>query len=236
MKTGDLLINGYGTSNGGQFRNVQLNGKGTVNGDVECVDFECNGSGYVNGDIKAETVKISGSGKINGKIDAMHMSIEGSGSIQQDATVKKMKISGKGTVGRNVSGEDMDIRGKAVIDGNCEVDTFKSEGQFIVGGLLSADNMYIDIHGECKAKEIGGQTINIKYRKSPLSWLFKTIFTPRLETELIEGDNINVEYTNTNIIRGNNVTIGPECEIGVVEYHETYKNKNQSLVKEYKQV
>ncbi|MGG2065499.1 polymer-forming cytoskeletal protein [Bacillus sp. S14(2024)] len=218
VKTNDLLINGYGTANGGQFRNVQLNGRGIVNGDLECIDFECNGSGHVNGDLKAEKIKISGSGKINGKIDAQHMSIEGSGSIYEDATVKKMKISGKGTVAGNISGEDINIRGKAIIDGNCEVDTFTSEGQFIVGGLLSADEIQIDIHGECKAKEIGGQTINIRYKKSGLNWLFKTMFSPRLEAELIEGDNINIEHTNIHTIRGNNVTIGPDCEINLVEY------------------
>lgn len=147
-----------------------------------------------------------------------------------------MKVSGKGTVAGNISGEDMNIRGKAIIDGNCEVDTFTSEGQFIVGGLLSADEIQIDIHGECKAKEIGGQTINIRYKKSGLNWLFKTMFSPCLEAELIEGDNINIEHTITHTIRGNNVTIGPECEISVVEYHESYKNEGQSLVKEYKQI
>ncbi|MDC2864289.1 polymer-forming cytoskeletal protein [Bacillus sp. BP-3] len=236
MKTDDLLINGYGTSNGGQFRNVQLNGKGTVNGDVECVDFECNGSGHVNGDIKAETVKISGSGKINGKLDAMQMSIEGSGNIQQDVDVRKIKISGKGTIGGHVSGEDMNVSGKAIIDGNCEVDTFKSEGQFIVGGLLSADDIFIDMHGECKAKEIGGQTINIKYRKSALSWLFETMFTTRMETELIEGDNIIVEYTNTKTIRGNNVTVGPNCEINLIEYTGVCTIDENANVKESRKI
>ncbi|MCM3737219.1 polymer-forming cytoskeletal protein [Bacillus cytotoxicus] len=236
MKTDDLIINGYGKSNGGQFRNVQLNGSGTVNGDVECVAFECNGSGRVNGDIKAEKVKISGSGKIDGKIDALQMSIDGSGSIQQDAVLKKIKISGKGTIGGNVSGEEMKICGKAIIDGNCEVDSFKAEGQFTVGGLLSADDIFIDMHGECKAKEIGGQTINIKYRKSPLSWLIKTMFNPRLETELLEGDNINVEYTNANTIRGNNVAIGPNCEINLVEYTGVCEIDKNANVKESRKI
>ncbi len=40
-----------------------------------------------------------------------------------------------------------------------KVDTFSSEGQFTIGGLLSADEININIHGTCRAKEIGGQTI-----------------------------------------------------------------------------
>ncbi|CAG9614556.1 hypothetical protein BACCIP111899_03789 [Bacillus rhizoplanae] len=223
MKTHDLLMNGYGTANGGQFRNVQLNGKGTVNGDLECIDFECNGSGHVNGDLKAEKITISGSGKINGKIDALYMSIEGSGSIYEDATVKKMKISGKGTVAGNISGEDMNIRGKAIIDGGCTIT-----------GMLNAGKINIVLRYEhSSVEEIGGEKITVRKKSSFFPFSKHGGF---LKTRVIEGDEIYLEYTKADVVRGNNVTIGPECEISVVEYHESYKNAGQSLVKEYKQI
>lgn len=34
-----LTINGFGSSGGGTFQTVELNGKGTINGDVECKQF-----------------------------------------------------------------------------------------------------------------------------------------------------------------------------------------------------
>ena len=59
MRTDNLIINGYGSSNGGEFHKVQLNGKGTVNGNVECEQFECNGYGAVTGDLKSSRARIS---------------------------------------------------------------------------------------------------------------------------------------------------------------------------------
>lgn len=64
MRTDNLIINGYGSSNGGEFHKVQLNGKGTVNGNVECEQFECNGYGAVTGDLKSSSARISGSVKL----------------------------------------------------------------------------------------------------------------------------------------------------------------------------
>ena len=39
-----------------------------------------------------------------------------------------------------------------------------------------------------------------------------------LTTELIEGDEIYLENTNAKIVRGNNITIGEGCNIGLIEY------------------
>lgn len=68
MRTDNLIINGYGSSNGGEFHKVQLNGKGTVNGNVECDQFECNGYGAVTGNLKSSNARISGSGKVDGTV------------------------------------------------------------------------------------------------------------------------------------------------------------------------
>lgn len=77
MRTDNLIINGYGSSNGGEFHKVQLNGKGTVNGNVECEQFECNGYGAVTGDLKSNSARISGSGKVDGTVHAETMRIDG---------------------------------------------------------------------------------------------------------------------------------------------------------------
>lgn len=129
-----------------------------------------------------------------------------------------MKIAGKGTIGGHVTGEEFKVNGQATIDGNCEVDTFSSEGQFTIGGLLSADEININIHGTCRAKEIGGQTIKVRHRSGTFSRLFKTVFGLQLEAELLEGDNIDIDYAHIRTVRGNNVTVGANCEIELIEY------------------
>ncbi|WP_426980104.1 polymer-forming cytoskeletal protein [Bacillus pseudomycoides] len=236
MHTENLIINGYGSSNGGEFHKVQLNGKGTVNGNVDCDDFECNGSGSVNGDLKSERTRISGSGKVDGQVNTENMRIDGKATITKDVKVNNLKIAGKGTIGGTLTGEELKIRGQAIIDGNCEVDVFSSEGQFTIGGLLSADEIDIDIHGTCRAKEIGGQTIKVRHRPTAFSRLFKTVFGSHLEAELLEGDNIDIDYVQIKTVRGNNVTVGPNCEIGLIEYTGVLHVDKNAKVKEIQQV
>ena len=236
MRTENLIINGYGSANGGDFRKVQLNGRGTVNGNVDCDDFECNGSGSVNGNLISERARISGSGKVDGTVHSGNMRIDGKATVTRDVKANSMKISGKGTVGGNVTGEELQIRGQAIIDGNCEVDAFSSQGQFTMGGVLSADEIDIDIHGTCRAKEIGGHTIKVRQRMSAFNRLFKSVFGYQLEAGLLEGDNIEIDYVKINTVRGNNVTVGANCEIELIEYTGELFLDKSAKVKEIRHV
>lgn len=230
---GNLLINGSGSSGGGSFKKVLINGKGTVHGDVECNDFKINGTGSVTGNMVGKEGKINGSGNIEGSIEFEDFTIEGTGGIGGNAKVNKMKISGKGKIGGSLKGEEVRIRGKATIGEDCEAEEFKCEGGFAIGGLLNADVIDISIAGECQAKEIGGRIIKVK--KGIFSFLnniFKSVYPISLTTEIIEADEIDIEYTNAKMVRGNNVNIGPNCEIEVVEYKGTFTQDPSAKVKE----
>ncbi|OIK15924.1 cytoplasmic protein [Bacillus sp. MUM 116] len=234
-KRGDLVINGFGASNGGQFHQVTLNGKGTVNSDVECIGFECNGTGTVKGSISADTAKINGSAKINGTIKAQEFSVDGTAKIEQNLLVEKLKVSGKASIGGSVKAEEIKIKGKLTVEGDCEAETFKAESLFMIGGLLNADEVDIKIFGECKAKEIGGQSIIVKYKPSWFG-LFKSLFQTQLKVEVIEGDTIHLENTKAEVVRGNHITIGQNCEISFVEYRDELSIDPSAVVGENKKV
>ncbi|MDR7080175.1 cytoskeletal protein CcmA (bactofilin family) [Neobacillus niacini] len=234
-KRGDLIINGLGSSNGGQFNEVTLNGKGTVNSDVECTNFDCNGLGTVNGNLAATTANISGNGKINGSIEGQSLSIDGTAKVKNNVIVKNLEVSGKTSVGGKIKSEDIKIKGRITVGEDCEAETFKAESHFTIGGLLNADLIDITIFSDCKAKEIGGQTILIK-QKATLFGLFLPFIQTQLETELIEGDRIEIENTKADIVRGNNVTIGPNCTIGIVEYSGELSLDEKAVVKEIRKV
>ncbi|MEH7114473.1 polymer-forming cytoskeletal protein [Neobacillus niacini] len=231
----DLSINGLGSSNGGQFNQVTLNGKGTVNSDLDCTDFECNGSGTVNGNVAATTAKISGNGKINGTFEGETLSIDGTAKVKNDVIAKNLKVSGNASIGGKIKSEEIKIKGRISVGEDCEAETFKAESQFTIGGLLNADLIDITIFSECKAKEIGGQTILIKQKSSLLGFL-KPFIQTQLETELIEGDKIEIENTKASVVRGNNVTIGPNCTIGIVEYSGELSLDEKAVVKEVRKV
>ncbi|WP_258535545.1 polymer-forming cytoskeletal protein [Bacillus sp. 03113] len=232
----NLMINGFGSSNGGEFYQVTINGKGTINGDLKCHDFGCNGTGLVNGDIKADKAKISGNVKVTGNVHHSELIVEGRASVTGDANTTNLRISGKASFGGSVMGEEVRVQGKVVTGGNLEAENFYVEGQFTVGGLLNADQIEIDLYGESKAKEIGGQTIKVKQKGNGFFDLFKSVFQARLESELIEGDYIEIVNTKAKIVRGNHVVIGKNCEIELVEYKEIFKQDKNSSVKKHIQI
>ncbi|MBT2738305.1 cytoplasmic protein [Bacillus sp. ISL-7] len=233
---GDLVINGFGASNGGQFRVVTLNGRGTVNNDLECLELDCNGSGILNGNVISEKAKVNGHAKVRGSIDSKILTIDGSARIDINLSAEKLKVSGKATVGGRVKCEEIKIQGTFTVGEDCDAEIFKAESQFTIGGLLNADQVDIKMFGECKAKEIGGQTITVKAKGSLVGNLLKAFFKPQLETELIEGDKIELENTIAKVVRGNQVWIGPNCQIGLVEYTEEFSMDKKAIVTENRKV
>ncbi|MBO0962706.1 polymer-forming cytoskeletal protein [Neobacillus sp. MM2021_6] len=234
-KRGDLSINGFGSANGGEFHKVIINGKGTVTNDLECVEFDCNGSGTVNGNVKTNSAKVNGTGKIKGNLECKKLIVDGTAKIGENLYVENFKVAGKTTVGGRVKAEEIRVKGRLIVEGDCEAETFKAESLFMIGGLLNADQVDIKIFGECKAKEIGGQTILIK-QKPALMGLFKPLIQTQLETDLIEGDKIELENTKAAVVRGNQITIGAKCEIGLVEYTGELFVDKKAIVKESRKV
>jgi cytoskeletal protein CcmA (bactofilin family) len=235
MKTlGNLIINGVGSVNGGTFNKVEINGKGTVNSDIECERFNCNGTGTIHGNVKTEKGKISGAAKIHGAVKAESLNINGSASISEAVHSQKLEVAGNSSIGGSVKSDEMVVNGKAKIAGDCEAEVFRAEGAFKIDGLLNAETIDIKLFGESKAKEIGGRKIKVAQHRESLFKLIKSLFPLKLEAELIEGDDIELEGTSALVVRGKNVKIGKNCEIGLVEYSGEYECSPESLVKEHR--
>ncbi|MEK3853829.1 polymer-forming cytoskeletal protein [Cytobacillus sp. FSL H8-0458] len=233
MKTvGNLIINGVGSVNGGAFKKVEINGKGTVNSDIECESFYCNGTGTIHGNVKTENGKISGAARIHGTVKAEFLNVNGSASISEAVLSRKLEVAGSSSIGGSVKSDEMVVNGEAKIAGDCEAEVFRAEGAFKIDGLLNAETIDIKLFGESKAKEIGGRKIKVAQHRESLFKLIKSLFPLKLETELIEGDDIELEGTSALIVRGKNVKIGKNCEIGLVEYSEEYECSPDSEVKE----
>lgn len=232
-KRGDLVINGFGSSNGGQFHHVTINGKGTINNNIVCEEFECNGSGTVQGDVRANIAHVNGMAKIQGNVEGKHLGVDGTAKIEHNVRVKKLKVSGKASIGGALKSEEIIIKGRLNVEEDCEAETFKAESVFKIGGLLNAEQIDINLFGDCQAKEIGGETIVVKY-KSSLFGLFKSL--TQLEAETIEGDKIEIEHTNAKVVRGNHIKIGPNCNIGLIEYTDELVIDKKAIVSETKKV
>jgi cytoskeletal protein CcmA (bactofilin family) len=242
---GNLKISGSGSAGGGVFEEVRISGSGEITGDIECNGFYISGSGKVEGNIKAKEFRTSGSSRIHGDLEAEEIKI--SGSTHNDGSVKcgKMKVSGSAHIDKGLEGEEVEVSGSTHIGGgvhaehirvsgsinikdDCEAEEFIAKGGFRIGGLLNAGNIDIVIGGSCSAREIGGERIEVRESFGGaflLNKLFGFLFNQGLglKTELIEGDDIYLEYTVAKVVRGNNITIGKGCIIDTVEYKSDLK-------------
>ncbi len=207
----DLRINGLGSSSGGKFNLVQINGKGDITGDLECRDLQINGLAHLDGNVKADTVRVSGKSDFRGDISGQSMIIDGMTDVS--GTVKV---------------ETVENRGMLRVAKDCGSEVFSSQGGFTVGGLLNAGKIDISVYAQCKAREIGGENIEVRVGgglsiRKFIGSLFPGLpLNPVLNADTIEGDNVYLENTTAKVVRGQNIKIGPGCQIGVVEYRGSY--------------
>lgn len=237
----NLKISGVGSAGGGKFHDVSINGTGSINGDIECSLFDSNGASEIRGNIKAGSAKINGAAQLKGNIAAERMDVNGTVTIKGNIDIENIKVSGSISSGGNLKASNVDVRGAVNMDGDCEAETFRVTGGFKIGGLLNADSIYAGIYGNCMAKEIGGGKIEVKKPDNIVTQIqrfIKDIFNVRdcLVAEIIEGDDIYLETTMAKIVRGNNVTLGPGCDIGLVEYKEHIQVLEGARVKEQKMI
>ena len=238
---GDLRINGSGTASGGTYSSVKISGSGKINGDLNCREFVINGSGEVIGKIETERFRINGSGHILGDLKAQELKVNGSANLDGGVNGDNIVISGSADFKNGLDTQQIKIDGSVKIGGDCNAEQFHSNGVFEIGGLLNADDVEVHLYWhKSRAREIGGGKITVSLGDSAGMSFLKSIFTlglhnPVLETDTIEGDEIYLENTTAKVVRGNNITIGQGCDIGLVEYKGSYqKNGDAKVAQEQK--
>ena len=243
----DLSISGMGKSNGGEYLNVDISGmgtiigdltaerivisgKGTIDGNVAVVrKLEISGMGTVHGSVTGGEITSSGTGSVDGSIDARAVETSGNFKVGRDAKIQELSNSGRCRFDQSLRGEKIESYGLLSVGTDLEAETFHSQGSFSVGGLLNANKITIEIHGYGQAKEIGGEEIRVRSGHWSTSFLAKLVSQflgngrelNRLTADLIEGTIVSLENTTAKMVRGNKVTIGPECRIEAVEYTDS---------------
>jgi len=241
-KENNITINGSGSITGGKYGDVRINGSGEINGDVECASLTINGSGAVKGALKAGQAAFNGSGTVQGPLQADTVQVHGAASLKGDVTTREIDISGAVSVHGNVSTEQAKCAGAFSVSGDFNAEKFEARGGFKIDGLLNAGEIDICLHGDCRAREIGGSSISVRLDTRE-HWgvgnLFRGLLPNHhhhLVTDSIEGDEISLENTQARVVRGKRVTIGPGCDIALVEYTERYQQDEGAQVTEQRQV
>ncbi|MGH0587309.1 cytoplasmic protein [Bacillus mycoides] len=229
-----LTVNGSGSSAGGDYNKVKIRGEGTISNHMSCNEFKTYGTSDVRGNMKVKNYVVYGDSGVQGNVDTECIKVYGNTQMYGDAHIEKTKVRGMIEVKGKFSGDFVDVKGALNVKGDIEVEELLLTGGLESDGLLNAENIEISLRFEgSKVREIGGKKITVrkKVRINPF-----TSHAGSLQTSIIEGDDIYLEHTIADVVRGNHVIIGPGCEISVVEYHTSFNLKGNSVVKEHKQI
>lgn len=243
-KQNSASISGAGSISGGTYDRVSISGAGKISGDVVAEVLRISGIGKVEGRVEAKEIAASGSATFADEVVAEEMRVSGSGRIDGRVEAKELKCSGTLRVSGAVASEYVKITGSLRVGADVEAAIFKATGGFDIGGLLSADKVEVKLGGRCRAREIGGERIEIRRG----SWLEKGLIldglikmftgggTAELRATQIEGDEIVLEDTIADVVRGKRIEIGPGCRITSVEYAESLKVHPEAKVEEQSKI
>ncbi|MFM1654714.1 hypothetical protein ACI7RC_21840 [Brevibacillus sp. B_LB10_24] len=239
----DLKITGTSNSAGGVFGKVKITGEGYVEDDLECLEFSCTGVADIKGNFQAADVSVRGVMTVAGNTQADKTVINGEADFDGEVSVKEMRCNGVANLKKNLISEEVRVWGNVSVQGNCETERFLVKGGFTTQGLLNAGNIDVQMYWPCQAAEIGGERITVK-KSASLKNMLKSIWglfqsdppQPKLTADVIEGDEIYLEHTEAKIVRGNHITIGPGCEIELVEYKRSFQQAKDTQVHDSKEI
>ena len=223
----DGNIAGSGKLPGGVYGNIKIAGAGSVDGDLEADEIEIAGSGSLKGSVKAEKLSSAGSCRIRGDVEVGLIKSSGAFKADGDVVAHSVEAAGAYAVGGSLRSEEIKIAGSFRVENDVEAERFVVHGGFRVSGLIKAGQVEIKLDGRSNAREIQGSRVIVKSSRSFFFWLRKG---KHLNVELIEGDDISLEATYAQIIRGKRVIVGDRCRIDTVEYSESLEVSPKATV------
>lgn len=218
----DVLIMGNGTSAGGTLGRVRINGDGRIHGSSDCMTFRCNGTAVVEGSMRSTNAKVNGQLSVDEHFEAEQLKVNGGMKVGGGSRMGQIHINGDLSVGHSLSAVKMTVNGTLQAGDEIDVEDLKIRGRVHAGGMLYGRDINIKLFGDfSRVSSITGQVISVS-----TSRLARMIGLPRvasLRAEHIEGDEIFLENTQADTVRGRRVIIGRGCVIGQVIYSDQLK-------------
>lgn len=234
---GDVEISGAGKIEGNlRCDSLDISGAGKVQGDVVCAGtVDCSGAAKILGNLEAENLDSSGSFTVEGNcivhddtdtsgaariLGSLETgSIDSSGSLVVEgycAVHGTLDCSGAVDFKSALRAETVDASGSFNAGGEVSAETFACEGVLHIDGLLNAEEISLKLVSDSVIRDVGGAEIHVHSKRAHR--LFG--FGPKgmLHTNTIEGDLLDLEYTEADVVRGREIHIGPGCRIRRAEY------------------
>ncbi len=225
----DMKIAGSGSIGPGEYDNVKISGSGKLEGPIRCNSMHCAGAAHCHGLIdSAADVKVSGSIHIEGDLKSAEINISGGAKILGNCFAQEeIKSAGSFHCDGNIKANKLFLDGGSHA-ANIEAEEVRIAGTIACLGLLNAEKIEIELNGAgSQIGSIGGSIIEIRRKKHAVNIGFRLFKSKNKNAgnltvkDLVEGDEINIEYVQANAVIGRIVKIGRGCRIKQVQYSES---------------
>lgn len=234
MEKRDLRISGASVATGGEYRDVKVSGASKITSDISCETMSISGAITVEGNVDATSCKISGACKVRGYVRSDEMKISGGSAIGDFLEGNEISLSGGIKVHGDIRSNHLKLSGEITVDGNMECEEFYLSGAITSKGTVNCEKCELKIVSSSSLGELVGSEIVVKEGLST-GGLLKNLFgggNGQLRVDLVEGDDIYLENTTAEMVRGAKVTLGPGCKIKKVEYSEKLEVHQAAKVEE----
>lgn len=236
-----LKVLGEGSYAGGDFSTVRIIGDANITSGINAEKIRVVGEVEIDGDVTAVKARTTGKLEIEGNSTVENFKVTGEVEISGNAKFDNSRVVGKTKVGGSYNSietkvygelkvkEDVNCKkiknmGSIITSANVTAEEFYSKGFCEIGGLLTAENVELRLYKKTKIEEIGGTNINVKKKG-----FFKKDDCVMI-SDSIEGDEIKLESTTADVVRGNKVVIGKGCNIKLVEYSGDFQKHESANV------
>lgn len=230
----NLEIRGLGSVNSGKYHTVTVSGIGTLKGNIEGDVISNYGTERSEGKLEANTLIIAGD--FTAEKDVMvkeELDIKGTASFKSKLNCTNLNIAGSLSVKDDLNFNSGSISGKLSLKNNCNAKKLSIIGSLDIENNLNIDNLSIGLMDKSFVTNIKGKNIEVKNLEDKSNkGLFKLLKGKViLKCYNLEGEDIYVENVECSLIRGNNVIIGPGCNIENIEYENKFQANQGSQVK-----
>ena len=226
-----MNIAGSGVIPAGDFdEKISVSGSARFTGNLRCPALLVAGAASGTGNVECTgEVRASGSMRLNGSLSAQALHVSGAFRLEGGCRVETMKLAGAAHFGKLLKAVNIRADGRIHAEEGIEAETLMlRNGVLLCSGLLNAETAELDLAGGVsKVDSIGGTTICVKNAggcetdalwRRLCNWI-SGHGAGRLEVaEAIEGETVTLEATCAPVVVGRDVTVGKDCEIGLIQY------------------
>lgn len=213
MEKKDFHAAGAGTIHAGEYDKISASGAWTLAGEARCTSLSTAGSFRARENIICE----------------QKAEFAGSAHLEKSITTEKLHAGGSLHVDGGVKTEELEVGGLLRVS-SIEAEEISVHGKLECAGMVNAERVELRFDEGGNAGFIGGSVIEITQGKTGMGKNLRNLFWGKAASPLnfkvsegIEGDEIFLEYVTAPTVTGRNVTVGPGCRIGRVQY-ENYIN------------